>query len=200
VRRRYKVALFELLLLASSAGCKQPREAEPKPPAVASALGGLAPHSVSRFVCSGGKCRQTQPRLPDTGEWRCADGGSAVWCAGGEPAAGVVSGAAEPRFRCGARWGSRDERVCIDANPDYPEGQAETYACAFEQEVSIARVCKLAPSQPQRPRLAARVLPACWLDRDCPSSHCDRGACLCQSQTECQTGSCENGFCSGGPP
>src|SRR3954470_16663410 len=32
----------------------------------------------------------TGPRLPDTGEWRCADRGHVVWCTGGEPAAGVV--------------------------------------------------------------------------------------------------------------
>ena len=203
MREHARVALFELLLLTTSVGCKHPRKLAQQPPALASAPAAaklLAPRAAGPFVCSAGKCRQAQPRLPDSGEWRCADGGNVVWCAGGEPAAGVVSGPADPRFRCGSRWGKNGaERVCIDERPDYPP-KTENYRCGFDQELRIARVCRVAASAPERPKLPSRALAACWLDRDCPSKQCDRGACQCASAADCQVGTCEHGYCSEARP
>jgi hypothetical protein len=164
--------------------------------AVSSALArALVPRAVSRFTCQDGTCRQEQPRLPDTGEWRCADLGHVVWCAGGEPAAGVVSGPVDARFRCGPRWGgAKSERVCIDQQPDYPGGQSETYQCGFEQERGVARVCRSGDAW-RGAALAASAVPACWLDRDCASGVCDRGACRCSGPEQCQTGRCAGGVC-----
>ena len=173
MRGRARVALFELLLLTSSVGCRHPRKLEPSPRPLASAPAQarlVGPRAAGPFVCSDGNCRQAQPRLPDTGEWRCADGGNVVWCAGGEPAAGVVSGPADAHFRCGSRWGKNGaERVCIDEQPDYPQDQTENYRCSFDQELRIARVCQPATSLPERKKTPAHALAACWLDRDCPS-------------------------------
>ncbi len=194
---RVRLALLEILLLAASASCQQPTEGQRQPRAVPSARSelraALAPRAASRFRESGGKFYQAHPRLPDTGEWRCAERERVVWCAGGEAAAGVVSGPPDPGYRCGARWGSAaGERVCIDEHPDYP---GENYACAFEQERGIARVCRA--SEPWRgPTLAQGALPACWLDRDCPAGRCDRGTCACNTNQDCALGRCSSGVCS----
>jgi hypothetical protein len=190
---------FELLLLAASVGCQHPESRAHKPTAASSVENLLAhaalPRAASRFACQGRRCRQEQPRLPDTGEWRCAERGHVVWCAGGEPAAAVVAGPPDASFRCGPRWGSSSsERVCIDRHPDYPDGQSETYQCGFEQERGIARVCGPAKAWAGG-ELSARALPACWLDRDCASGACDRGACRCSAATECRAGRCESGVC-----
>lgn len=201
---RASLALFEVLLLTASVGCKQTARPAPKPPAATAREGALgpllAPRAAGRFACEGGTCRQQQPRLPDTGEWRCADRGHVVWCAGGEPAAGVVKGPADPAYRCGTRWGNgQGERVCIDRHPDYPEGQPENLRCSFDQERGLARVCQR--GEPWRgPVLDPGALPACWLDRDCPSGACDRGACACQSDAACQLGHCRGGVCAEGTP
>lgn len=121
-------ALSETLLLVTCAAClTEPRREPPLPPPGARRAGEL--------VCAGELCRQEHPRLPDTGEWRCAEREKQVWCAGGEPAAGVVPGAPDPSFRCGDRWGSRaeaGERVCVDSRPDYPKGARDEYDCAYQ--------------------------------------------------------------------
>jgi hypothetical protein len=196
---RVSLALFEVLLLTASVGCKQPARATSRPRAATarpSALQQLSrPRTAGRFACQGGNCRQEQPRLPDTGEWRCADRGHVVWCTGGEPAAGVVKGPTDAGYRCGARWGnSSSERVCVDQHPDYPDGEPENLRCSFDQERGLARVC--VRGEPWRgPALDVGALPACWLDRDCPSGACDRGACRCQSDAACLRGRCRAGVC-----
>jgi hypothetical protein len=201
---RASLVLIELLASAANAGCKRTAQAEPTAhlqttaPSTLTPL--LVPRAAGRFTCEAGKCLQEQPRLPDTGEWRCADRGHVVWCAGGEPAAGVVKGPPTPGYRCGVRWGSTaGERVCIDEHPDYPEGQPENLRCGFEQELGSVRVCQL--GEPWRgPALGPGALPACWLDRDCPSGMCDRGACSCQSDAACQLGRCQAGVCAEAKP
>lgn len=203
--RAARFAPFEpLLLLGALGGCQHP-DSHAKRPSVASSSAasvasnalarGAGPRAASRFACQNGKCRQAQPRLPDTGEWRCADLGHVVWCAGGEPAAGVVSGPPDARFRCGPRWGANQaERVCIDRHPDYPDNQRDTFKCSFEQERGVARVCQSGEAWPGA-ELAASAVPACWLDRDCASGGCDRGACRCAAAGDCQTGRCVSGVC-----
>lgn len=163
---------------------------------VPSALGALTlPPAAGPFSCEPGSCRQEHPRLPDAGEWRCADGGGSVWCAGGQAAAGVVAGPSDARYRCARRWGKlRSERICIDSQPDVPREQPEMRACAFEQERGIARVCRRG-AEPVKARLPANVTPACWLDRDCPSGSCDRGVCRCGENRDCELGSCQQGLC-----
>jgi hypothetical protein len=197
VRKRAKLTLVELMLLTASVGCTPHAKHEPSVAASATSLlvRALAPRAAGRFSCSDGTCRQEQPRLPDTGEWRCAEREQVVWCAGGEPAAGVVPGPADSRFRCGPRWGQAQERVCIDPHPDYPDGAENDYACSFDQERGIARACRRAEPRPPRPLAPARALSACWLDRDCPSGACDRGVCTCQIDAQCQIGRCQAGVC-----
>ena len=203
--------LFELAVVATLAlgvGCRnrssqgERRAAQPASSAGAGLSKLLAPPSAGAFVCAGEVCAQPYPRLPDTGEWRCADHGGVVWCAGGEPAAGVVPGLLSKGFRCGARFGRQKteptERVCIDQHPDFPQDQASSYHCSFAQERGMTRVCKRASPAAASP-LAAKALPACWLGKDCGSGQCDRGTCRCQVDRDCQAGRCELGVCSEAP-
>lgn len=196
-----RLALIELALLASALGCQQPTKEKQTPPARPSAQTQLtrllAPRQASRFHERNGKHRQEHPRLPDSGEWRCAERDHVVWCAGGEAAAGIVAGPPDASYRCGERWGQNaGERVCIDTRPDYP---GEGYQCRFEQERGVARVCERATAAPG-PGLTAGALSACWLDRDCPSGRCDRGTCSCSAHEQCLRGTCQSGVCSEGKP
>jgi hypothetical protein len=205
LRRR---AVFELAVL-STVACQGAR---PEPHGASSAAVAshatpaltslLSPRASSRFACQGRVCRQSYPRLPTSGEWRCAESGRVVWCAGGEPAAGVVEGTTDMHFRCGKRVGQdpKGERVCLDTAPEYP-GDSAISRCSFEQERGIVRVCKTESSEPQSPRpLPAHVVAACWLDRDCPSGRCDRGACVCTSDAGCESGRCAGGYCAEAKP
>ena len=58
------------------------------------------------FECRENTCVQRHPRLPDDGEWLCADAAGAAVCAGGEPAAGVA------RARADAGWFVEREAAC----------------------------------------------------------------------------------------
>jgi hypothetical protein len=182
------------LCLACQDGSKAPR---PRAKSAPSAAQLLAPAPAAGFECVAEICSQLYPRLPDTGEWRCADAGGVVWCAGGEPAAAVVPGPADPAYRCGTRFGSARERVCLDEHPDYPAAGAAHYRCSFAQERGVTRVCKREAPGPAQP-LSARALPACWLDKDCPAGACDRGTCRCSNDGQCERGACRLGVCSEG--
>jgi hypothetical protein len=130
---------------------------------------------ASPFVCAGETCVQRHVRLPDDGEWRCAEQSGVVWCAGGEPAAGVVAVSSPRGYRCGERRNTVGERVCVDAAPDYPEGGSAAFRCKFEQERGVVRTCTRGVGTP-RP-LPANAAPNCWIDADC-SGRCERGSCV----------------------
>jgi len=204
VRRSITSALpAELWLLLAAVGCREatgtsPRGAARAAAATSSGVVSLAPRPAGAFACDRGRCEQLHPRLPDTGEWLCAERDGVVWCSGGDAAAGVVSGPADPSYRCGQRWGAgagatSSERLCIDRHPDYPTGSAQ-YRCRFLQERGVARVCELAAPAP-RTALPERAIPACFLDQDCPAGRCDRGTCGCTGQADCKLGQCESGTC-----
>ncbi|HYJ08180.1 MAG TPA: hypothetical protein VEX18_04210 [Polyangiaceae bacterium] len=194
-----RVLATELLVSLLVLACQEPARAEkptrPRPGAVTSTSVNVAPRAASSFAAHGGMFVQRHPRLPDSGEWRCADRAGVVWCAGGEAAAGVVAGPLDPAFRCGKRWGNAGsgERVCIDRQPDYPSGGARE--CRFEQTRGIERWCESASSGEPARELDARALPACWLDKDCGSGRCDRGSCRCESDADCELGRCTSGHC-----
>lgn len=200
-----QLALAELFLLLA-VGCKDARSqrgwsAAASPSVSASARvplkSWLAPHAAGRLVCGGDYCRQDYPRLPSSGEWRCAEQPGTVWCAGGEPAAGVVAGTIEAGFRCGPRWSEkRPERICIDRDPEYSEDPG-LRQCRFYQEEGIVRGCSRHVAQvPFAPRLSDSVIAACWIDSDCPSSRCDRGACSCSDDSQCKVGQCREAHCA----
>jgi hypothetical protein len=129
---------------------------------------------ASPFVCESDRCTQRHVRLPDDGEWRCAERDGVVWCAGGEPAAGVVAASAARGYRCGERRGRGPrERVCVDSAPDYPEGGPAAFRCRFEQERGVVRTCTRAAGTFRPP---PRGTPDCWVDADC-EGRCERGTC-----------------------
>lgn len=153
------------------------------------------------FRCAGDRCVQLYPRLPDDGEWQCADSGSATVCKGGERAAGVAPAPPERGWRCGRRVETRDEvgkgeRICVDLSPDFPDGTMTGWRCRYENEPPLRRICArdpgrpslTAPCDPQHPCLDGSVCvsgvclpsaphPDCWLDEDCAGGRCRFGSC-----------------------
>jgi hypothetical protein len=187
--------LVSLLALACQAPARAEKPARSRAAPLTSGNVNVAPRAASSFVAHGATFVQRHPRLPDSGEWRCADRAGVVWCAGGQAAAGVVAGPADSAFRCGERWGvaGGGERVCIDRQPDYPSSGARS--CRFEQTRGIERWCGPESSHEPARELNPSALPACWLDEDCGSGRCDRGSCRCESDAECELGRCAGGHC-----
>jgi hypothetical protein len=170
-----------LLLVLGAAACRRPApEARWSPP----------------FRCAGELCVQAHPRLPDDGEWECADMAGAAICRGGDPPAGVAPGPPDPSWTCGARAGAK-ERVCVDLRADFPEGRAAGWRCRYDHAPAPRRACARDPGAHnlgdpcarERPCVdgarcvdgrcvADQGLPSCWLDEDCPHGACRFGACV----------------------
>jgi len=152
-----------------------------------------APPWTPRFACTGDRCEQRHPRLPDDGEWECVDMAGASVCRGGEPAAGVVPGPPDGRWSCGARGA---ERICVDLAGDFPGGSADGWRCRYENAPRPRRLCqrdaaahhlgdRCTPREPCVDGAQCRdgrcqappPRPSCWLDSDCPGSACRFGSC-----------------------
>jgi hypothetical protein len=155
---------------------------------------------AGKFRCEGPRCEQQHPRLPDDGEWECADFAGAVVCRGGEREAGTPPGAADAGFSCGPRRGAgagTAARICVDLSPDFPDGSARGWRCRFVPQDGLRRVCERDPSahtltdpcDPSHPCVSglacitarcvpAAPAPACWLDRDCDKGACRFGTCM----------------------
>lgn len=147
------------------------------------------------FQCSGDRCVQRHPRLPDDGEWECADSAGTMVCRGGERPAGVAPGGRPEGFFCGALRSARQEtqaRICVDLSPDLPPGPTG-YSCHFE---GTSRICVVNrdthrlgdPCDRARPCVdgarcvggqCAPILPqpSCWADADCDHKACRFGTC-----------------------
>ena len=154
---------------------------------------------ASPFSCDKGRCTQQHPRVPDTSEWSCADAAGAALCLERAPAAGVVRAKVDPGFVCGQRsipGKAPAERVCLDLDPDFPDGRAAGWNCHYEAEPRLARVCLARPTAavggacspplgcPPGTSCANDVCvpraapPTCWLDVDCKTGHCRLGSCV----------------------
>jgi hypothetical protein len=149
-------------------------------------------HGADAFECRETLCSQRHPRMPDDGEWECADLDGIVVCHRLADAAGVEPGARDPAWICGDRRGPKAERVCVDPSPDRPDGGP--FDCKFQWEPDVpARVCARGGSLfdrtcdggcPLGSRCAdGRCWPLepvadCWLDADCgPKAKCAYGSC-----------------------
>jgi hypothetical protein len=170
VALRPSSAVFVVAAALGAAGCDRGAAAVPD----------ARPRTIeaSAFSCEGGRCVQRHVRLPDDGEWRCAERDGVAWCAGGEPAAGVVRAPAERGFACGVRRapaGGRVERICVDPSPDVPFGKRDAYRCRFLQERGTMRECVEARVAVRK--VTSRAAPDCWVDADCAPGACDRGRC-----------------------
>src|SRR5262249_53676340 len=136
-------------------------------------------------------CEQGYPRLPDDGQWECADLDGVAVCRGGVAAAGVVPGPPDPGWRCGAK--PDGERVCIDATAETPAG-GRGWLCHFTHAPIERRVCEHdakgppvgAPCEagcaPDTHCAGGRCeldepKPGCWLDEDCHGGRCMHGSC-----------------------
>ena len=153
------------------------------------------------FVCSGDRCVQRYPRLPDDGQWTCSDMGGAAVCSGGDPPAGVPLNVADRAWTCGQRRGDAGprgerERVCVDLAPDFPGGAAHGWRCHYASNEGIVRVCDRdltahaigdacdarAPCLDGLRCISGRCTPdppspSCILDRDCDDAVCRFGSC-----------------------
>jgi hypothetical protein len=149
--------------------------------------------AADAFVCDEARCVQRHPRLPDDGEWECADLDGVVICRGGEPAAGTVAGPPDVGWVCGARRGEPAERICLDFSPERP--RFEPWSCRFDY----------APGAPLRSCTRGGAGPL-WrpCGAGCPfGSVCAAGRCLpqaphpdCWSSKDCAAGSlCAYGSC-----
>ncbi|HEX4335395.1 MAG TPA: hypothetical protein VH062_05745 [Polyangiaceae bacterium] len=158
--------------------------------------------AAPEFVCDGDVCRQAHPRLPDDGEWECADFAAIVVCHGGAAPAGVPPGASDAGYVCGPRH-SRDgkaERVCVDLSPDTPKGIARGERCRFDAENGLVRDCR-------KDGTAQSVTDPCRTATDCASGLvCASGRCLpplpapsCWADNDCDKSSCRFGSCVGDP-
>jgi hypothetical protein len=198
---RHARGLELVLLLALSVGCRNGVSEKEQPARAVSSISPLrsvlAVPRADRFSCGPDQCVQSHPRLPDSGQWRCAESEQVVWCAGGEPAAGVALAPPDPGYRCGPRFGGASERICIDEHPDYPPPHTGRNRCAFAQEHGVARVCRAGATNDAKP-LSPGALPACWLGKDCRSGDCDRGTCRCATDQDCERGVCHLGVCAEG--
>jgi hypothetical protein len=154
--------------------------------------------SAPPFTCDGNRCQQLHPRMPDDGEWQCADSAGATVCMGGDRAAGVAPALADPAWFCGPRrGGDAGTRVCVDLSPDFPDGHAGGWRCRTLHDGPARRVCERAPDahtiaqacDARRPcvdgsRCAGgwcvpeRPAPACWIESDCGGGRCRFGSCL----------------------
>lgn len=150
-------------------------------------------HASDAFACHGELCTQRYPRLPDDGEWECADLDGVVVCRGWADAAGVVAGRPDPGWFCGARRGAAGERICVDFAPDRPNG--EPWSCRFQYEPELPlRACTRGGRGPLGSACGAgcpfgsvcvadRCLPlepqpSCWIDKDCgDGKKCAFGTC-----------------------
>jgi hypothetical protein len=146
------------------------------------------------FVCTETACTQRHPRMPDDGEWECAEIEGAVICRGGEPAAGVVPGPPDPGFVCGTRRQLPRQRICVDFSPDRPklpamndcrfqyEPGAPLRLCRAGKEPALGRACKTGECPAGTVCVSERCLPlapepSCWVDKDCPGGVCLLGSC-----------------------
>jgi len=150
------------------------------------------------FVCTADRCQQPHPRMPDDGEWQCADSAGATICMGGERAAGVAAAPADAGWFCGARrGGDPGSRICVDLSPDFPDAQARGWRCRTLYDGPPRRVCDRDPGahtlaetcEARHPCVDGsrcvdgwcvpeRPAPACWLETDCPGGRCRFGSCL----------------------
>ena len=149
--------------------------------------------SAPPFVCDGHTCTQAHPRLPDEGPWSCTAPAGVVVCVGQEAAAAATE------FRCGTRKNTTapDRRVCVDLDPDFPDGSAHHWRCWFEHE-KARRVCVRDP-------MAAALGDACDTGRPCvDGASCVSARCVpnrpvpaCALDEECAGGRCRFGSCVG---
>lgn len=150
-------------------------------------------HGADAFSCSGELCTQRHPRMPDDGEWECADLDGVVICRGWAEAAGVVAGKPDPAWFCGPRAGAASERICVDFAPERPPG--EPWSCKFQFEDGLPRrACQRGGQGPlgracgagcpfgsacEKDRcLPLEPSPSCWIDKDCgEGKKCAFGSC-----------------------
>ena len=153
-------------------------------------------HGADAFECRGSLCSQAHPRMPDDGEWECADFDGVVVCHRLSDAAGIEPGPKDPAWICGDRRG-HGERVCVDLSPDRPG--PEPWQCKFQYEPDVpARVCTAAGL----PLFGRACGSGCPFGTQCASGLClpQRPSADCWLDADCGAGAkCAYGSCRGHP-
>jgi hypothetical protein len=156
---------------------------------------------VGPFVCKGERCVQRHPRFPDDGEWTCDDVGGAAVCTGGDRPAGVPETIADNAWICGGRrrggrLDDKDDRICVDFAPDFPDGVARGWRCRYAMEAGLSRIC-------ERDANAHAMGDRCDTKNPCLDGlHCIANRCLperpspsCAFDRDCEEGACRFGTC-----
>jgi hypothetical protein len=151
----------------------------------------------SAFTCGTQRCLQERPRMPDDGEWECVEISGVVFCHSRGAVAGMQTGPIDLGWSCGPRRGADEgERICVDLDPDRPDGGADRHcrfephfgapqrSCTAARTLLVGDACQNSQACPAGSRcevglcLPARPEPACWLDRDCGAgARCVFGSC-----------------------
>jgi hypothetical protein len=157
--------------------------------------------SAPAFACAGDRCEQPHPRMPDDGEWQCADSAGATICTGGERAAGVAAAPVDSGWFCGARRGAEaGSRVCVDLSPDFPDGRPPGWRCTTLHDGPARRVCTRDPDAHTLAETCDRAHP-CVDGSRCADGRCvpERPSPACWLESDCGgVGRCHFGSCSGG--
>jgi hypothetical protein len=130
------------------------------------------------WECPTDTCLQRHPRLPDDGEWECAEVEGVAVCRSIAAAAGAVPGPASRAWTCGDGAGPEAEgrRICVDLAPETPDGKRAGWRCRFAHNPE-QRVCKRDPAA-AAPPAHPEPRPSCWLDGDCAEGQrCRVGSC-----------------------
>jgi hypothetical protein len=169
-------------------------------------------HGVGRFACQRDSCVQVHPRLPDDGEWTCAEMAGAVLCVGGDGPAGTPPGPRDAGFLCGkrrptpgpsrfdARAGAaglgQGATVCLDLSPDFPDSSPRGWVCRYEHEHGMRRICERRETQ-------GALGAACSSSAPCIDGLlCAAGRCVprrpepsCWLDADCASASCRLASC-----
>lgn len=133
------------------------------------------------WKCEGDSCARRHTDYPNQWEWECFETQGRVICRSDTPAA------ADPDWTCG-KIGER--LMCIDPDPDFPDGDGAAWTCRGQADTGHGRACKRAAAPP------------CASDDHCRGGFCLDGRCVlavlaaeCFFETDCKAGKCTGGAC-----
>jgi hypothetical protein len=133
----------------------------------------------SSWKCERDACSLALPDFPNQWEWDCYDSAGRVVCRSSTPDEADVDWICQSSER---------GILCVDPDPDFPEGATSGWSCRYDAERTNARICTRAETRP------------CASDAECSHGFCLQRRCVMASlSAECFFGrDCSVGVCTGG--